>query len=259
MRAAAILVLALVFLVSLAPVSYDQQFRESIDAPPSRQFPLGTDSLGRDRLARLLYGTRISLLLAPAAALVSTIAAAAIGIAAGFIGGWIEAALMRGTDILLSLPWLFLFLNLRAVLPLNASPAYSILLTFLIMGCLGWAPAARVIRASVRELRNSDFVLQARAAGCTEPRIRRVFLAPHLYSILVAQFCLSIPLFIVGEASLGLLGLGVSEPLPSWGNLLRELETVPALTSYWMFAPIALLVIVMTSFQLILPRRDLRV
>jgi ABC-type dipeptide/oligopeptide/nickel transport system permease subunit len=259
MRFAAAAVLAVTLLASFAPVSYDQQFREAIDTPPSKEFPLGTDSLGRDRLARLLYGTRISLLLAPAAALVSTLAAAAIGIAAGLSGGRIDAFLMRGTDIFLSLPWLFLFLTLRAILPLNADPGVSMVLTFLIMGLLGWAPAARVIRASVRRLRDSDFVLQARAQGCSESRIRRAFLAPRVSALLVAQFFLSVPLFIVGEASLGLLGLGVSEPLPSWGNLLRELENLPALSNYWMFAPIALLVIVMTSFQLILPRRDLRV
>jgi peptide/nickel transport system permease protein len=261
MKIGAIIVLSIIFAISLAagwiaPIPYDEQSREAVNAPPSAQFRLGTDDLGRDRLSRLLTGTRISLLLAPAAAAVSLLVAAAIGITAGFVGGWWEALIMRVTDLFLSLPWLFLFLTVRAVLPLNTGPTLSIVITFLLMGLLGWAPAARVIRAAVREYKTADFVLQARACGCSESRIWIAFLAPRLRSILFAQFWLAVPLYILAEASLGLLGLGVAEPLPSWGNLLRELETAPALENYWIFAPVALLVIVMTSFQLILPRRN---
>lgn len=260
MRTAAFVVLGIVFAISLfsglvAPAPYDQQFRDSMDAPPSSRFPLGTDDLGRDRLSRLLVGTRISLLLAPAAAVISLLLAAAVGITAGFVGGWWEDLSMRVTDLFLSLPWLFLFLTVRSLLPLNTTPFVSIVVTFLLMGLLGWAPAARVIRAAVHDFKNADFVLQARACGCSEQRVWIAFLAPRLRTILLAQFWVSIPLFVLGEASLGLLGLGVAEPLPSWGNLLRELETAPALHNYWIFSPVALLVIVMTSFQLILPKR----
>jgi len=256
MKIAAILILTLIFLASLAPVSYDQQSRESISSPPSKQFPLGTDDVGRDRLSRLLYGTRISLLLAPCAALVTLLIAATIGITAGFTGGWWETLSMRVTDLFLSLPWLFLFLIIRALLPLNTTPILSLILTFLLMGFLGWAPAARVIRSAVQQFRAADFVLQARACGCPEHRIWIHWLAPRLRGILITQFFLSIPIFILGEASLGILGLGVSEPMPSWGNLLRELTTAPPLTQYWIFAPVALLILVMTSFQLLLPSRE---
>jgi peptide/nickel transport system permease protein len=255
-KIAAILILAIVFLASLAPVSYDTQSRDSISAPPSKQYPLGTDDLGRDRFSRLLYGTRISLLLAPCAALVTLLIAAMIGITAGFIGGWWEGFTMRVTDLFLSLPWLFLFLIVRALQPLNTGPILSLVLTFLLMGVLGWASAARVIRAAVHQFRTADFVLQARACGCPETRIWIAWLAPRLRGVLLTQFFLSIPIFILGEASLGILGLGVSEPMPSWGNLLRELTTAPPLNEYWVFAPVALLVIVMTSFQLLLPQRD---
>jgi peptide/nickel transport system permease protein len=259
MRVVALFILGLIFAASLAPVSYDRQSRDAIGAPPSERHPLGTDELGRDRLSRLLYGTRISLILAPAASLVSLLIASSIGITAGFVGGWWDHLAMRITDLFLSLPWLFLFIIMRALMPLNTAPALSLVLTFLVMGILGWAPAARVIRAAVREFRNADFVLQARASGCTEPRIWIAHLAPRLGSILATQFCLSIPVFILGEAGLGMLGLGVSEPMPSWGNLLRELESAPALRDYWIFTPVALLVIVMTSFQLILPKREVSI
>jgi ABC-type dipeptide/oligopeptide/nickel transport system permease subunit len=256
MKIAALILLAIVFLASLTPVNYDQQSRESISAPPSKQYPLGTDDLGRDRLHRLLYGTRISLLLAPVASLIALLIATAIGITAGFLGGAWETFAMRLTDLFLSLPWLFLFLILRSLLPLNTSPATSLVLTFLLMGALGWAPAARVIRSAVQQFRTADFVLQARANGCSESRIWIAYLTPSLRGILATQFFLSIPLFILGEASLGILGLGVSEPMPSWGNLLRELTTAPPLTQYWIFAPVALLILVMTAFQILLPQRD---
>jgi peptide/nickel transport system permease protein len=256
MRIAATLILTLVFLASLWPVSYDRQSRESISTPPSRQYPLGTDDLGRDRLSRLLYGTRISLLLAPCAALVTVLIAATLGITAGYFGGWWETLAMRLTDLFLSLPWLFLFIIVRGLLPLNTGPILSLLITFLLMGILGWAPAARVIRSAVHQFRTADFILQARACGCSETRIWIAWLAPRLRGIFLTQFFLSIPLFILGEASLGVLGLGVAEPMPSWGNLLRELATAPPLNQYWIFTPVALLILVMTSFQLLLPRRD---
>src|ERR1700692_2109302 len=114
----------------LAPAGYAQQFREAPGAPPSHQHLLGTDEVGRDRFSRVLYGTRISLLLAPAAALVSTALAALIGGLAGYLGGiWLR--LVRGfTDLFLFLPWLFLLITVPALLPLNVSPLTSVLITF---------------------------------------------------------------------------------------------------------------------------------
>src|SRR5580765_9005076 len=98
----------------VAPASYAHQFRDLPDAAPSRQHVLGTDDLGRDRLSRLLYGTRVSLLLAPAAALLTATMAAFVGGTAGFAGGWVEDLVMSATDLFLSLPWLFLLMTVRA-------------------------------------------------------------------------------------------------------------------------------------------------
>lgn len=256
-RRAAIAVLAAIFLLSLAadwiaPAPYAKQFRDAVNERPSSRFLLGTDELGRDRLSRLLYGTRVSLLLAPAAAAIAVALALAVGGSAGCAGGWWERVAMRATDLFLSLPWIFLFLTARALLPLNVAPSISMVVTFGMMGVVGWAASARVIRAAIPRLRHSDFALYARAMGCTTGRVWLRHLAPHLGVLLWAQFWITAPVFIVGEASLGLLGLGVSEPLPSWGNLLRELESVPALTQYWLLAPVALLATVMICFQLVL-------
>ncbi|HVN18157.1 MAG TPA: ABC transporter permease [Dongiaceae bacterium] len=241
----------------LAPAGYAKQYREAAGAPPSRQHWLGTDDIGRDRFARVLYGTRISLLLAPAAALLSTLLAAVIGGLAGYLGGvWARAA-MALTDLFLSLPWLFLLITVRAMLPLNVSPVFSVLVTFFILGMLGWTSAARVLCSSAATLRDSDFVKQARASGIRGARLFCIHVLPNLKPVLYAQFWISIPAFILSEANLGILGLGVAEPLPSWGSLLKELEGLVSVGEEpWKFVPLALLVLVVTSFQLVLSKQD---
>ena len=236
----------------IAPAPYEKQFRESPNAHPSRQFPLGTDELGRDRLSRLLYGTRITLILAPAAALLATLIASLAGVSAGFAGGRIEQLILASVDLVASLPWLFLLIAVRAVLPLNVSAYASVGVTFFLLGALGWAGAARVIRSAALSVRESGFLVEARALGVSGVRLFVVQLLPNLRGPILAQFWLSIPMFILAEANLGVLGLGVSEPLPSWGNLLldlanhREIAEAP-----WRLAPAVLLVLVLLALQVV--------
>ena len=257
-RAFAIGFLIAVVLATLAPLParYDRQFRDSPNAGPSRQFPLGTDDLGRDRLSRLIYGTRVSLLLATAAALLSCVTAAALGGVAGLAGGIADKIILGAADLFLSLPWLFLLLMVRACLPLNVSPAVSVTITFLMLGALGWAAPARVVRATVRKLTASDFMLQARAAGCPSWRLLWGHLMPNAMPILWAQLWINIPAYVLAETTLGMLGLGVMEPLPSWGNLLRELAGGGIAGHPWLLAPALLLAAVVASFQAILQRED---
>ncbi len=241
----------------LAPAGYARQYRAAVDAPPSSTHWLGTDEVGRDRFARVLYGTRISLLLAPAAALLSTLMAALIGGLAGYLGGLWARIAMAVTDLFLSLPWLFLLITARALMPLNVSPVLSVLVTFLLLGLLGWTSAARVLCASAGSLRTSDFVRQARAAGVSGQRLFWIQVVPNLKPVLYAQFWLSIPVFILSEANLGILGLGVAEPMPSWGSLLKELEGLVSMGEQpWKFVPLILLVVVVTSFQFLLSEQE---
>ena len=237
--------------------SYSEQHREAIAARPSAEFPLGTDDLGRDRFVRLWYATRTSILLAAGAALLATLIAATVGCAAGWIGGWTERAIIAGIDLFLALPWLFALLAIRALLPLDVSPAVSVTITFLMLGLLGWAAPARVVRARVRDGVTSDFALQARAAGTSPVRLLFRHLVPNMTPVLAAQFLVSIPLFVLTEANLGALGLGVTEPLPSLGSMLRELQGYGGLTGRpWAIAPAVLLAIVVTILQIAVSRRE---
>jgi peptide/nickel transport system permease protein len=242
-----------------APAGYEQQFRELPQAAPSAHHLLGTDDLGRDRWARLLFGMRVSLTLAPLAALLTTILAGLVGGVAGYFGGWTERCAKLVIDFFLSVPWLFLLITVRAVLPLNISPQASVAVTFALLGLLGWAASARVICTGAKDLMKSEFVWMARAAGFSGWKLIRLHLLPNLRGALLAQFWISIPVFIIAEANLGVLGLGVSEPLPSLGSLLRELqESVTLRPEPWRLLPLAVLIVVISSFQVLLNKQEVR-
>lgn len=245
------------FAGTVSPYPYAKQFRERPNAAPSSSHLLGTDSLGRDLCARMIYGTRVSLLLAPAAALLATLLAGIFGGFAGLAGGWCEKLILAATDLSMALPLLFVLLALRALLPLDISPVVSVIATFILLGLLGWPSSLRVVWAATKSLRNSDFLLLARATGCGRLRMIVRHLLPNLRPVLFAQFWISIPVFVLTEATLSMLGLGVIEPLPSWGNLLRGLEDISAVSANpWRLTPLVLLILVVTCFQMILPAQE---
>jgi len=245
------------FAGQISRYSYSTQFRELPNAAPSSSHLLGTDGLGRDFVARVAYGTRVSLLLAPAAALLATLIGGIFGSFAGLVGGWWERTILAAADLSMALPLLFVLLALRALLPLGISPILSVVATFALLGLLGWHTSLRVVWAASRNLRGSDFLLLARATGCTRWKMIRHHILPNLRPVLMAQYWISIPVFVLTEATLSMLGLGVMEPLPSWGNLLRGLEDFSAVRSNpWSLAPLILLVLVVICFQLALPPRE---
>jgi ABC-type dipeptide/oligopeptide/nickel transport system permease subunit len=167
---------------------------------------------------------------------------------------------MSATDLVLSLPWFFLLITVRALLPLNVDPHTSVLITFALLGCLGWAGAARVICADARSLCNSDIVLLARASGISGFRLLWRHVLPNLKPVLSAQFWISIPVFILAEANLGILGLGVAEPLPSWGSMLRELESFAAVSAQpWHFVPLLVLILTVSCFHLAFEKEELSI
>ncbi len=235
----------------VAPAGYATQNRDAVNRDASTQFLLGTDELGRDNLARLLAGLRLSILLACAGAAIACAVAAVAGTISGLAGGWLESLMLSCIGVVESVPWIFLFLTVRALLPLNVDPATSIRITFALIALLGWTHAARVIQAAAAELRNSGAILYASACGIHGWRLWMHQALPGLRSVCLTQFKLLVPTFILAETGLGLLGLGVSEPLPSMGNLLRRLENQELVRSHpVVLAPLAVLIAVMFCFRI---------
>src|SRR5260370_22435917 len=183
--------------------------------------------------------------------------AALLGRGSGFLRGWFERFILAVTDLSLALPWLFLLLTVRAILPLDVPPMVSVVIAFLMMGLLGWQASVRVICAATRGIKDSDFLLLARSTGCQPARLLLRYVVPNLRPLFYAQFLISIPLFILTEANLSILGLGVMEPMPSWGNLLRGFEDFSTLSANPLrLVPLVLLVIVVMCFQLVLPSQE---
>jgi peptide/nickel transport system permease protein len=262
MRTGALLLLGGLYLAALfAPVflpeSYEIQHREFLSEPPGRTFLLGTDELGRDRFVRLLYGVRTSLLLAPAAALLSTLIAAAAGTAAGVLRGKTEAALLYLTDLMVATPLMFLLLTLRALLPLDTPSGASVMCTFLLLGVTGWGSGVRVVSAAAARSAGAGYVLQARAFGCRRFRLFVRQLLPNVFPTILAAFWLTVPAFVMAEATLSMLGLGVTEPLPSLGNLITELQNYAAVTEQpWITAPAVLLFLILSALRLALADKE---
>lgn len=240
--------------------AFERQDREALSAPVSPQHPLGTDDLGRDRLARLLEGMRVSLLLAPASALVAVGLAAVLGVWAGWRGGWRERLLDGASNVFLCLPGFFILITARAALPLDIAPWTSVTATFGLLGLLGWAAPCRVVRSATNAVARSGFVTAAHGYGSRQWRIAFRQLLPNLRPVLAAQFWTAVPLFLLAEANLSFLGLGVAEPLPSWGGMLKELERPGVITAEpAAVVPALLLALCVASLHAVIPSQTLEV
>jgi peptide/nickel transport system permease protein len=205
---------------------------------PARVFLFGTDQFGRDVFSRLLFGAQISLIAGVLAAALALILGVAAGALAGFYGGWTDDAVMRTAEIFLALPWLYLLLAVRSVLPLHIDPARTFLLLVIVIGLVGWARPARLIRGMVLSAKSRDYVLAARAFGATDMYVLRRHVLPQTAGIVLTQLTVLIPRYILAEVTLSFFGLGVTEPVPSWGNMLAAVQRYDVMTSYWwMFLP----------------------
>jgi peptide/nickel transport system permease protein len=208
-----------------------------VDAP-GVLFLLGSDAYGRDILSRLLYGGRVSLATGLAAALVSLCLGMLFGTIAGFFGGWPDRILMRGAELFMALPWLYLLLAARAFLPLHIGTLQTFLLLILIIGGVGWVRPARLVRGVVLSARERGFVLAARGFGASAPYVIRRHILPLELPVVLTQATILIPQYILAEVTLSFLGLGVGEPVPSWGNMLADARQYHAVVSHaWMLAP----------------------
>jgi peptide/nickel transport system permease protein len=210
---------------------------------PDPIFLMGSDGYGRDQFSRFLYGGQISLLAGLLAAALSVALGIVLGALAGFYGGWIDAALMRGGELFLALPWLYLLFAVRAAMPLHIAEWQVFLLLITVIGLIGWARPARLIRGVVLSAKERNFVLAARGLGASDAYLLLRHVLPQTYGVVLTQITLLIPQYVLAEVTLSFLGLGVGEPMPSWGTQLAALQHYYVLSSYWwMFLPTLLLI-----------------
>ncbi len=218
--------------------------------------PLGSDSLGRDQWTRLLHGARLSLGLT----LAGVVGAVSIGVLAGLIAGrregWLETALMRVADLFIAWPALYVVLVLRAALPLSLPFATLFALMATVLTLAGWPIVARAVRAVTASERARESVLAAEAAGASPGWAIRRHLLPAALPVIATQALLLVPAFILAEATLSFVGLGFSEPTPSWGTMLREASNPFTLRhAPWLLAPAAAIALVTLAVNLLAERR----
>jgi peptide/nickel transport system permease protein len=219
---------------------------------PEVVFLLGTDAYGRDVFSRLLYGGRVSLFTGLLAAFLSLALGLALGTAAGFYGGWLDRLLMRGGELMMALPWLYLLLAVRAFLPLHITTVQAFFLLVVIIGGVGWVRPARLIRGVVLSARERGFVLAARGFGASNAYLIRRHILPLTLGVVLTQATVLIPQYILAEVALSFLGLGVGEPVPSWGNMLAEAQQYHALVEHWwMLAPGLAIIPVLLGYLLL--------
>jgi peptide/nickel transport system permease protein len=208
-----------IFAPILAPHDPTEQFSNGLDTyglprPPSFEFPLGTDDLGRDILSRLIFGARTTLGIALAANVVAVFVGASIGIAAGFFGGIVDTALMRFTDLVLAFPALLLAMALVAV----AEPTPASVIA--VLGCIQWTYVARLVRSRVALLMRQEFIAAARSIGVSSFRLVTRHLAPNLLPAVVVWATSSFATTILAVSALSYLGIGVQPPDSDWGQMI---------------------------------------
>lgn len=194
---------------------------------PSRDFPLGTDELGRDVLSRIIWGARISLEVGVAAMAVTIAIGVMIGLISGFFGGAVDFTLMRLTDMMLAFPTLLLAMAFVTVL------RPSVLTILLVIGLVSWTGVARVVRAETLSLSQRDYVIAARALGATSSRLIAFHVLPNVMPVIIVMAVLGTSSTLLLDAGLSFLGLGVPPPTPSWGRMIEE-ATMYFRTAPWL-------------------------
>jgi len=219
---------------------------------PGKLLLFGTDAFGRDEFSRVLLGGQISVAAGIVATAVTLLVGTLVGVIAGYYGGWIDEMLMGTTELFLVLPWLYFLLGVRAFLPLHVSPARTFLLLTCVIGLIGWARPARLVRGVVLSARTRNYVLAARGFGGSDFYLLRRHILPEAFGIVLTQAAFLVPRYIAAEVALSFFGLGVSEPVPSWGNMLSALQQYSVLISYgWLLAPAAALFVTSVMYYLL--------
>ena len=243
-----LIVSAAIFAPLIAPYDPSKQFTEGLTLqgaplPPSSQFPIGTDLLGRDLLSRLIYGARTSLFIGLLANGFAVVLGTFIGIVAGFIRGRTGSIIMRFTDLMMAFPALLLAITLAAIF----SP--SLFIVALVIAMVNWVQIARVIYTQTISISEKEFIEAARSLGATNSRILRKHILPHLAPIVMVWATLGISTTVLLEATLSFLGIGVRPPTPSWGKIIFENQTYFSSAPWLVFIPGFAIILLALAFN----------
>ena len=241
--------LAAILAPFIAPYDPNEMTLDMMGKPTGTHW-LGTDDLGRDLLSRILQGARISLTIGLIGITVSFLLGIVIGGAAGYYGSWVDMIVQRVIEVLQSIPTIPLWLTLSAIMPASWSPILIYFGITIILGLLDWTGLARAVRSKLLSLREEDYVLAAQLIGAKAPRIIGRHLVPGFMSHLIASATITIPTMILGETALSFLGLGLREPITSWGVLLNEAQSINVVAVFpWLMLPVVPVIFVIIAFN----------
>ncbi len=237
------ILLTLIIIVVFGPMFYPYDHLtvnySLINQPPSAQHILGTDNVGRDVLARLMYGGRYSLSIGLVAVAISVTIGSTLGVVAGYYGGFIDSCIMRVVDVFMCFPFLPLLIMVSAMMQeAKIPPEYRIYVVMIVIGALSWTSTCRMVRAEVLSLREQEFMQAAEALGISDFRKMFVHLLPNTFATIIVSATLGIGSAILTESSLSFLGLGVTPPTPTWGNLIQVANDYYTMSNrIWLWIP----------------------
>lgn len=239
------IIIAVIIVPMLSEFAYDDTDWYALHQPPSSVHLFGTDSLGRDLFVRTLIGGRISMMVGVLGALVAVIIGTVYGATSGFMGGKVDRIMMRILEVLYSIPFMFLVIVLVTFFGRN------IVLIFIAIGAIAWLDMARIVRGQTLSLRGKEFIEAAHVSGVSKWNIIRRHIIPNVLGIVAVYSTLLVPSMILTESFLSFLGLGVQEPMTSWGALLQEGAQSMEVAIWQLSFPAAFMVITLFCFNYI--------